>query len=86
MTENAKKIFKFKVFPDFEVDEDKSNAEYIQILDAEGSNTVMQIEKRSINETFKTILKYYYNPYEILNFRYLKVKKNVIIIKIFISS
>ena len=74
MTENTKKIFKFKDFNDFEVVEDKSKAEYIQILDTKGVNTVKRIEKRSIGETLRNVLKYYYNFHEILVIRYLRFK------------
>ena len=74
MAENTKKIFKLKDFRDFEVVEDKSKAEYIQILDTKGVNTVMRIEKGSIDETLSNVLKYYYNFHEILDIRYLKYK------------
>ena len=53
MTKNTKKNFKFKDFHEFEVVEDKTKAEYIQILDTKGKNCVMQTKKGSIDETFK---------------------------------
>ena len=74
MTENTKKILKSKDFCDFEVVEDKSKAEYIQILDTKGVNTVMRIEKGSIDETLRNVLKHYHNFYEILDIRYFKFK------------
>ena len=75
MTENTKKIFKFKDFRDFEEIEDKSKAEYIQILDTKGVNyTVMRIEKGNIDETLSNVLKYCYNVHEILDIQYLKFK------------
>ena len=65
----------FKDFRAFEVVEDKSKAKYIQIFDTKGVNTVMRIEKGSIGETLSNVLKYCCNVHDILNIRYLKIKK-----------
>ena len=66
MTENTKKIFKFKDFCDFEVVEYKSKAKYIQILSTKGENSVIRIDG-SIGDTYACIFEYYYRLEEILN-------------------